>query len=65
MTTHTLTHQELVRERRASEARRRKREAAEAKHVPPHAGHMGRIVRWDRTEDFLPPDDLIHPKRVA
>jgi hypothetical protein len=59
-----MTHAELVRERKMSEKRRKKREAAEGKHTHPPVGNTGatgrRIPRWD---DFVPPDDLNTSKR--
>lgn len=50
---------DLARERKMSEKRRLKREAAEPKHVPPPVGNMARTGRKiDYSDAFVPPDDL-------
>ncbi len=55
---------DMAKERMAAEKRRKKREAAEGKHVHPPVGNMGgvgrKVPRWD---DFAPPDDLNTSKR--
>ena len=64
-----MTRAELTKEREAYLARMRKRYATDPpppmklpKHMRERTCH---IVRWDKTEDYLPPDDLIRPKHVA